>query len=98
MRTQRSFFDTLTPEELHTITDDRDTPHEYSFWEQMNPEIWEKTCNAQQILTMRRVADWLHGNAKLYKANGDEEAAFLVIDLAVELIRLSDVREELVGE
>ena len=58
----------------------------------------EDICRQQQALTMRRVAYWLQGHAKLRFANGESAMSSQMKTLAEELDYLSDLPLTLFSE
>jgi len=51
----------------------------------------EDICRQQQVLTMKRVAYWLQGQSKLWKANGEISMSSQIATLSDELNYLSDL-------
>jgi len=58
----------------------------------------EDICRQQQSLTMRRVAYWLHGHAKLRFATGESAISSQIKTIAEELDYLSDLPLTLFSE
>ena len=51
----------------------------------------EDICRQQQVLTMKRIAYWLQGRSKLWKANGEINISSQISTLSDELNYLSDL-------
>mgnify|MGYP003651472447 CR=1 FL=1 len=70
---------------------DKDTPHVVA---QSNAnEI--TVAEGQQILTMRRIASWLHSNAKIFQLEWDTVLGKELSSLADDLTHLANTKEEL---
>jgi len=100
-RPLETLFDVLTIAQRVNCVVDVNTPHEQGFLEKsVGGNFVTNLCEQQQQLTFHRVAHWLRGNAKLFRAEMDWFATAMsqhLDDLADELDYLSDVHDDLRG-
>ena len=77
-RKLETLFDLVTDDSLFT---DRDTPHVVGGSLPQNIEL----AQAQSVLTTKRIAHWLRGNAKLYEHSWESQWARELRQLADDL-------------
>ncbi len=95
-RPLETLFDILTIEQRINCVVDKDKPHVQGFLEKaVDGKFVTHLCEQQQLLTMYRVAHWLRGNAKLFRAEYDTSMARHLDSLAEDLDYLSDIHDDL---
>jgi len=97
-RPLETLFDILTIEQRVNCGVDKNTPHVQGFLEKsVGGNFVTHLCEQQQLLTMHRVAHWLRGNAKLFRAEHDTSMSRHLDSLADDLDYLSDLHDDLRG-